>query len=144
MKLNSLKSTPGSRKTKHRAGRGHGAGKGKQAGKGQSGQNKRHGHRLGFEGGQLPWYQRVGKRGFNNINHIEYQIINLDDLEKNFKASEEVTIETLHKTKLIKRPLPVKLLGTGKLTKKLKVKLHAASKSAIDAVEKAGGEFIGL
>nr|WP_318031026.1 50S ribosomal protein L15 [Mycoplasmopsis bovis] len=117
------------------------AGKGKQAGKGQSGQNKRHGHRLGFEGGQTPWFRRIGKRGFTNVNHIEYQVVNLKDLEENFKANATVDLEALFKANLIKRSLPVKLLGNGKLTKKLNVSLHAASKSAIDAVEQAGGKF---
>ncbi|WP_282460627.1 50S ribosomal protein L15 [Mycoplasmopsis bovis] len=141
MKLHTLKSTPGSRFEKHRVGRGHAAGKGKQAGKGQSGQNKRHGHRLGFEGGQTPWFRRIGKRGFTNVNHIEYQVVNLKDLEENFKANATVDLEALFKANLIKRSLPVKLLGNGKLTKKLNVSLHAASKSAIDAVEQAGGKF---
>ncbi|MCE6115378.1 50S ribosomal protein L15 [Mycoplasmopsis agalactiae] len=141
MKLHTLKSTPGARVEKHRVGRGHAAGKGKQAGKGQSGQNKRHGHRLGFEGGQTPWFRRIGKRGFTNVNHIEYQVVNLKDLEQNFKANTTVDLESLFKANLIKRSMPVKLLGNGKLTKKLNVTLHAASKSAIDAVEQAGGKF---
>nr|WP_318029741.1 50S ribosomal protein L15 [Mycoplasmopsis bovis] len=105
------------------------------------GQNKRHGHRLGFEGGQTPWFRRIGKRGFTNVNHIEYQVVNLKDLEENFKANATVDLEALFKANLIKRSLPVKLLGNGKLTKKLNVSLHAASKSAIDAVEQAGGKF---
>ncbi len=62
------------------------AGKGKQAGKGQSGQNKRHGHRLGFEGGQTPWFRRIGKRGFTNVNHIEYQVVNLKDLGRKLQS----------------------------------------------------------
>ncbi|WP_029513306.1 50S ribosomal protein L15 [Mycoplasmopsis primatum] len=144
MKLSNLKSNPGSRVEKHRVGRGHAAGKGKQAGKGQSGQNKRHGHRLGFEGGQTPWFRRIGKRGFTNVNHIEYQIINLIDLENNFKTNATVDLESLFKANLIKRSMPVKLLGNGTLTKKLNVSLHAASKSAIDAIEKAGGKFVTL
>lgn len=144
MKLNTLQSTPGSRPEKHRVGRGHAAGKGKQAGKGQSGQNKRHGHRLGFEGGQTPWFRRIGKRGFTNVNHIEYQVINLSDLEKTFKANSVVDLESLFKHNLIKRQLPVKLLGNGTLTKKLNVELHAASKTAIDAIEKNGGKFTEL
>ncbi|MBZ4203544.1 50S ribosomal protein L15 [Mycoplasma tauri] len=144
MKLNNLKPTPGSRVEKHRVGRGHAAGKGKQAGKGQSGQNKRHGHRLGFEGGQTPWFRRIGKRGFTNVNHVEYQVINLADLEKTFKTNTNVDLDALFAANLIKRNLPVKLLGNGSLTKKLNVTLHAASKSAIDAIEKAGGKFTNL
>nr|WP_046096735.1 50S ribosomal protein L15 [Mycoplasmopsis meleagridis] len=141
MKLNSLSYTEGARKEKHRVGRGHAAGKGKQAGKGQSGQNKRHGHRLGFEGGQTPWFRRIGKRGFTNVNHISYQIVNLADLERVFKNGDEVTLEALFAANLLKRSLPVKLLGNGKLTKKLIITLHDASQSAINAIEAAGGKF---
>lgn len=138
--LQSLRPTAGSRVEKHRVGRGHAAGKGKQAGKGQSGQNKRKGHRLGFEGGQTPWFRRIGKRGFTNVNHIEYQIINLVDLENNFKANATIDLEALFKANLIKRQMPVKLLGNGQVTKKFNVNLHAASKSAIDAIEAKGGK----
>nr|WP_029512823.1 50S ribosomal protein L15 [Mycoplasmopsis iners] len=141
MKLHSLKATAGSRPEKHRVGRGHAAGKGKQAGKGQSGQNKRHGHRLGFEGGQTPWFRRIGKRGFTNVNHIEYQVINLADLERVFSNGDTVNLEQLFAANLLKRKLPVKLLGNGKLTKKLNVELHDASKSAIEAIEANGGKF---
>lgn len=137
--LHSLKSTPGSRPDKHRVGRGHAAGKGKQARKGQSGQNKRSGHRLGFEGGQTPWFRRIGKRGFQNVNHIEYQVINLDVLETKYRTNEKVDTESLFKKDIIKRNLPIKLLGNGKLTKKLTIKLHAISESAKKAVEAAGG-----
>ncbi|WP_027334708.1 50S ribosomal protein L15 [Mycoplasmopsis felifaucium] len=144
MKLHELKSTPGSRTDKHRVGRGHAAGKGKQAGKGQSGQNKRHGHRLGFEGGQTPWFRRIGKRGFTNVNHVEYQIVSLADLEKTFENGATVDLEALFKANLVKRQLPVKLLANGKLTKKLNVTLHSASASAIEALEKAGGKFTEL
>ncbi|WP_029609003.1 50S ribosomal protein L15 [Mycoplasma simbae] len=142
--LNTLKPTLGSRKEKHRVGRGHAAGKGKQAGKGQSGQNKRHGHRPGFEGGQTPWFRRIGKRGFTNVNHVEYQVVNLSDLEQRFNANDTVNLETLIVANLIKRNLPVKVLAQGKLTKKLLVNVHAASQAAIDAIEAAGGEFKAL
>ncbi|MBU4690157.1 50S ribosomal protein L15 [Mycoplasma sp. ES3157-GEN-MYC] len=139
--LESLKPTQGARKDKHRVGRGHAAGKGKQAGKGQSGQNKRHGHRPGFEGGQTPWFRRIGKRGFTNVNHVEYQVVNLKDLEERFNENDQVNLETLVKANLIKTNLPVKVLGNGKLTKKLSVSTHAASQTAIDAIEAAGGSF---
>ncbi|TQC51399.1 50S ribosomal protein L15 [Mycoplasmopsis mucosicanis] len=142
--LQSLKPTSGSRKDKHRVGRGHAAGKGKQAGKGQSGQNKRHGHRPGFEGGQTPWFRRIGKRGFTNVNHVEYQVVNLKDLEQRFNANDTVDLVTLIEANLIKRNLPVKVLGNGKLSKALNVYAHSASQSAIDAIEKAGGKFIQL
>ncbi len=140
MKLHSLKPNEGSRKEKTRVGRGHAAGKGKQAGKGQSGQNKRTGTRPGFEGGQNPWFRRVPKRGFNNINHIEYQVVSLEDLELNFKENDEVTIDKLNELKIARnKNMPIKLLSNGKVTKKFVVKVNAASQSAIKQIENAGG-----
>lgn len=141
MKLNNLKPNKGARKEKHRVGRGHAAGKGKQAGKGQSGQNKRKGHRPGFEGGQTPWFRRLPKRGFKNINHVEYQIVSLSSLEQKFNADAVVNVELLHQTKLARnKNLPIKLLANGKLTKKMTIKVNAASQAAIKAVEAAGGK----
>lgn len=140
MKLHSLKPNEGSRKEKTRVGRGHAAGKGKQAGKGQSGQNKRSGTRPGFEGGQNPWFRRVPKRGFNNINHIEYQVVSLEDLELNFEANEEITVDKLNDLKIARnKNMPVKLLSNGTVTKKFIVKVNAASQSAIKQIEEAGG-----
>lgn len=140
MKLHSLKPNEGSRKEKTRVGRGHAAGKGKQAGKGQSGQNKRTGTRPGFEGGQNPWFRRVPKRGFNNVNHIEYQVVSLEDLELNFEANDEITIEKLNDLKIARnKNMPVKLLSNGTVTKKFTVKINAASQSAIKQIEKVGG-----
>lgn len=144
LKLHNLKPTQGSRPQKHRKGRGHAAGKGKQAGKGQSGQNKRKGHRLGFEGGQTPWYRRIGKRGFKNVNHVEYQVVNLSDLERVFKANQEINLETLFESGLIKRNLPVKLLAKGTITKKLNVTVHKASTTAVKAIEELGGSVTEL
>ena len=141
MELHTLKPTAGSRKEKHRVGRGHAAGKGKQAGRGQSGQTKRSTVRLGFEGGQNPLFRRIPKRGFNNVNHVEYQIVNLDDLEKTFKANSVVSYETLFEHGLVKRSMPVKILGRGQLTKKLTVKIPALSETARLAIEKAGGKI---
>ncbi len=141
MKLHTLKPNDGSRKEKHRVGRGHAAGKGKQAGKGQSGQNKRHGHRPGFEGGQTPWFRRLPKRGFNNINHIEYQVVSLSSIEAKFDANATIDIEALHKAKLARnKNMPIKLLANGKVTKKFTIKVNAASQSAIKAIEAAGGK----
>ena len=141
MELHTLKPTAGSRKDKHRVGRGHAAGKGKQAGRGQSGQTKRSTVRLGFEGGQNPLFRRIPKRGFNNVNHVEYQIVNLDDLEKTFKANSVVSYETLFEHGLVKRSMPVKILGRGQLTKKLTVKIPALSETARLVIEKAGGKI---
>lgn len=141
MKLHNLSSNPGARKEKHRVGRGHAAGKGKQAGKGQSGQNKRHGHRPGFEGGQTPWFRRLPKRGFKNVNHIEYQIVSLSSLEAKFDANAVIDFDALYKSKLARnKNLPIKLLANGKLTKKFTIKVNAASQSAIKMVEQAGGK----
>ncbi|WP_199267023.1 50S ribosomal protein L15 [Mycoplasma sp. NEAQ87857] len=140
MRLNELSYTEGSRPEKHRKGRGHAAGKGKQAGKGQSGQNKRKGHRLGFEGGQTPWFRRIGKRGFKNVNHVEYQVVNLVQLENNYQANEEVTIESLFAKGLVKRTMPIKLLANGTLSKALTIKVHKVSAAAKEAVEAAGGK----
>ncbi|WP_029905870.1 50S ribosomal protein L15 [Mycoplasmopsis opalescens] len=144
MDLSKLKYTEGSRQEKHRVGRGHAAGKGKQAGKGQSGQNKRHGHRPGFEGGQTPWFRRIGKRGFNNVNHVTYQTVSLAKLESTFANNEEITIEKLFANNIIKRNLPVKLLATGKVTKTFHVTLHAASAKAIALLEEKKGTFTNL
>ncbi|WP_373436217.1 50S ribosomal protein L15 [Metamycoplasma equirhinis] len=141
MQLNNLKSTPGARQEKHRVGRGHAAGKGKQAGRGQSGQTKRSTVRLGFEGGQLPLFRRIPKRGFTNVNHVEYQVVNLMNLEKSYKDNEVVSYESLFEKCLIKRPLPVKILGNGKLTKKLNVEVFSLSKSARKAIESVGGKI---
>ncbi|WP_373437079.1 50S ribosomal protein L15 [Metamycoplasma equirhinis] len=141
MQLNNLKSTPGARQEKHRVGRGHAAGKGKQAGRGQSGQTKRSTVRLGFEGGQLPLFRRIPKRGFTNVNYVEYQVVNLKNLEKSYKDNEVVSYESLFEKGLIKRPLPVKILGNGKLTKKLNVEVFSLSKSARKAIESVGGKI---
>ena len=140
MKLHSLKPNEGARKEKTRVGRGHSAGKGKQAGKGQSGQNKRGGTRPGFEGGQNPWFRRVPKRGFHNVNHIEYQVVSLEDLELNFEANEEITVEKPNDLKIARnKNMPIKLLSNGSVTKKFTVKINAASQSAIKQIEEAGG-----
>ncbi len=141
MKLHTLKPNDGSRKEKHRVGRGHAAGKGKQAGKGQSGQNKRHGHRPGFEGGQTPWFRRLPKRGFNNVNHIEYQIVSLSTLDAKFKDNDVINAEKLHQLRIARdKNMPIKLLANGKITKKVTIQVNAASQSAIKAVEAAGGK----
>ena len=140
MKLNELKPNAGARKERSRAARGMAQGRGKQAGKGQSGQNKRGGTRPGFEGGQNPWFRRLPKRGFTNINHIEYQPINLTTLEKLFKDGDTVDVTSLKEIGLVNRNTPVKLLANGKLTKQVTVKVDKASKAAIAAVEKAGGK----
>ena len=140
MKLNELKSNEGARRDKYRAARGMAQGRGKQAGKGQSGQNKRGGTRPGFEGGQNPWFRRLPKRGFTNINHVEYQVVNLSSLEKAFKANDTVDLKILADKRLTTNNNPVKVLGNGKLTIALTIKVNKVSESAKKAIEKAGGK----
>lgn len=141
MKLNELKATEGSRRNRKRVGRGTSSGYGKTSGRGQKGQLARSGGktRLGFEGGQMPLYRRMPKRGFNNINRKEYAIINLNDLNK-FEAGSEVTIDSLKEAGIVKKELAgVKLLANGQLDVKLTVKVNKVSESAKKAVETAGG-----
>ena len=138
MKLHELKPSEGSRKVRNRVGRGIGSGNGKTSGKGHKGQNARSGGgvRPGFEGGQMPLFQRLPKRGFTNINRKDYAVINLDRLNS-FDEGTEVTPELLLETGAIsKLKAGVKILGNGKLEKKLTVK---ANKFSASAKEAAGG-----
>ena len=142
MKLNELSpSVP--RKERKRIGRGNSSGWGKTAGKGSNGQNSRAGGGVKpyFEGGQMPIYRRVPKRGFSNaIFKKEYTVISLAFLNENFEDGEEVSLETLFNKCLIKKGRDgVKVLGNGELNKKLTVKVHKISKSAKAAVEAKGG-----
>jgi large subunit ribosomal protein L15 len=139
--LHELQPTPGSRHARKRLGRGPGSGTGKTSGKGHKGQNARSGGgvRPGFEGGQLPLFQSLPKRGFKNINRKDYAIVNLEDLNA-FAVSDVVTPETLLGRNVIKKQLSgVKVLGNGQLDKALTVKAHKFSKSAEEAIKKAGG-----
>jgi large subunit ribosomal protein L15 len=139
--LSNLKPVEGARKNKKRLGRGPGSGTGKTAGKGQKGQLARSGGktRPGFEGGQIPFFQRIPKRGFNNHTRKEYAIVNASDLNR-FEDGAIVTPETLSNEGLVKKALyGVKILGNGALEKKLTVKAHKFSKSAQAMIEKAGG-----
>ncbi|MEI4790063.1 50S ribosomal protein L15 [Bacillus sp. FJAT-53060] len=141
MKLHELKPSEGSRKVRNRVGRGIGSGNGKTSGKGHKGQNARSGGgvRPGFEGGQMPLFQRLPKRGFTNINRKDYAVINLDRLNS-FDEGTEVTPELLLETGSIsKLKAGVKILGNGKLEKKLTVKANKFSASAKEAIEAAGG-----
>ena len=123
-----------------RRGRGHGSGNGKTAGKGHKGQKARSGApRPGFEGGQMPLYRRLPKRGFHNRNTKEIIAINLNALEA-FEDGAVVTVETLMETGIVKNPRDgVKILGNGEITKKLTVKANAFSESAKAKIEAAGG-----
>lgn len=140
MKLHELKASEGSRKVRNRVGRGTSSGNGKTAGRGQKGQKARSKVRLGFEGGQMPLFRRMPKRGFQNINRKEYAIVNLETLEK-FDNGTEVTPTLLVEKKVIKDEKDgIKVLGNGKLTKKLTVKANKFSTAAKEAIETAGGQ----
>ena len=142
MKLHELSPVPGSTRESKRIGRGHGSGNGKTAGKGHKGQKARAGHgmRPGFEGGQMPLQRRVPKRGFNNIFAEQVTAINLSALEV-FENDATVDAAALAEKGIIKKQnTTVKVLGNGKLTKKLTVKLNAFSASAAKKIEEAGGK----
>ena len=142
MKLHKLTYTEGARRERKRVGRGHGSGLGKTSGRGQKGQLSRSGggKAPGFEGGQTPLYIRLPKRGFTNPNRKEYTIVNLDTLNL-FEDGSEVTLEILLDAGLVKKGLHgLKVLGQGSLEKKLVVKATKFSKSAQEAIEKAGGK----
>ena len=142
MNLSELKPAAGSKHSdEFRRGRGHGSGNGKTAGKGHKGQKARSGApRPGFEGGQLPLYRRLPKRGFKNINSKDIVAIGLDRLNA-FEDGAEVTVETLMDKGIVNNPRDgVKILGNGELTKKLTVKVNAFSKSAVEKIEAVGGK----
>jgi large subunit ribosomal protein L15 len=142
MKLHNLKPSPGSKKKRKRVGRGTATGQGTTAGRGMNGQNSRSGGgtRPGFEGGQMPLYRRLPKRGFTNIFQKEYAIVNLDILN-DFDENEEVTVELLLDRKIIRKRLDgLKILGEGEINKKLTVKANKFSKTAKEKIEAAGGK----
>jgi len=143
MKLHELTPNAGAFQTKKRVGRGPGSGLGKTSGKGHKGQNARSGGgvRPGFEGGQLPLFRRLPKRGFSNARFkTRYAVINLSDLEK-FENGAVVTPELLKEMGIIKQGLDgIKVLGNGSLTKKITVKANAFSTTAIEKIEAIGGK----
>jgi len=137
--LHDLSPSGGSHRDRKRIGRGPGSGTGKTSGRGQKGAGARTGssRRPGFEGGQMPLHRRLPKRGFTNIHRVEYQVVNLRDLER---FDGPVTLESLRQAGLIGTlQRPVKVLGTGDLAKALQVEAHAFSKSAKEKIEAAGG-----
>ena len=141
MNLSELRPADGSKQNDNfRRGRGHGSGNGKTAGKGHKGQKARSGApRVGFEGGQMPLYRRIPKRGFTNRNTKEIVAINVDVLNR-FDDGATVTVESLIITGIIKNPRDgVKILGNGELTKKLDVKVNAFSASAVEKIQALGG-----
>lgn len=142
MKLHELRAPEGSTRKPKRKGRGTATGQGKTAGRGMNGQNSRSGGgtRLGFEGGQMPLYRRIPKRGFTNIWKKEWAIVNVDDLNK-FENGTEVDPGLLLENGLIKKVMDgVKVLGDGTLEKNITVKAHKFSKTAIEKIESAGGK----
>ena len=142
MNLSTLSPAAGSKQSdSFRRGRGHGSGNGKTAGKGHKGQKARSGApRPGFEGGQMPLYRRIPKRGFTNINSKEIIPVNVDKLEK-FNDGDVVTVASLIEAGIVSNPKDgVKILGNGELTKKLTVEVNAFSKSAIEKIEALGGK----
>jgi large subunit ribosomal protein L15 len=146
MRLNQISDNEGARRPRKRLGRGIGSGLGKTAGRGGKGQTARSGGaKAGFEGGQMPIYRRLPKRGFNNPFPVEYNEINLNRIQqavdsKKIDVGQPVTIDSLVKAGVVSKPRGgLRLLGTGELKAKLAFEIHYASKGAIAAVEKAGG-----
>ncbi|KRM68287.1 MULTISPECIES: 50S ribosomal protein L15 [Apilactobacillus] len=140
MKLHELKYAEGSRSSRQRLGRGLGS-KGKTSGRGQKGQKARSKTRLGFEGGQMPLYRRIPKRGFTNISRKEYAVVNLTTLEQ-FDNGTEVTPELLKESGIVKNTKSgIKVLANGSLSKKLTVKASKFSATAKAAIEDAGGKI---
>jgi len=148
MKLNELRDNPGATKSRKRIGRGPGSGTGKTGGRGIKGQKSRSGVAIkGFEGGQMPLYQRLPKRGFNSRNRKSYAVVNLNILQKfidakKLDAKKAITEEVLLEAGVVRRILDgVRILAKGEITSKVNLEVTGASKAAIDAVEKAGGKL---
>ena len=146
MKLSDIADNAGARKKRMRVGRGIGSGKGKTSGRGGKGQTARSGVRIkGFEGGQMPMHRRLPKRGFNNVFRLDFVEVNLDRIQQAIDAkvldpSATINAETLVKSRVLRRAKDgVRLLGLGEIKAKINVEVHGASKSAVAAVEKAGG-----
>ena len=142
MKLHELKAAEGSTKNRKRRGRGTASGQGKTGGRGSNGQNSRSGGgtRPGFEGGQMPLYRRIPKRGFTNIWKTKYTVLNVDDLNR-FESGTTVTPELLAEKGMVKQVKDgIKILGEGRLEKKITVKAHKFSKTAVEKIESAGGK----
>ncbi len=140
MGLHELAPARGATHSRKRIGRGPGSGHGKTAGRGSKGQKSRTGyrHQRGFEGGQMPLHRRIPKRGFTNIFRVEYDVVNISDLDR-FDAGDSVTPEKLVLRRLVHGRRPVKILGDGTLAKALTVSAHKFSASARSRIEAAGG-----
>ena len=146
MKLNELRDNPGAAKKAKRVGRGPGSGKGKTAGRGMKGQKSRSGAAIkAFEGGQMPLYQRLPKRGFRKPNRKKFAVVNLGLIQKFIDAGKlgsEITEDSMVESGLVRRKLDgVRVLGKGEITSKASIAVTGASKGAIEAVQKAGGSL---
>lgn len=144
MKLHEIRSVSGSRKRGKRVGRGPGSGRGKTCGRGTKGEKARTGKKLrpGFEGGQTPLYRRVPKRGFVNPKRIEYQVVNVQKLNR-FSEGSEVNFNTLKDMRLVKKKnVPIKILGKGEVNVALSIKVDKISKGARKKIEACGGKVI--
>jgi large subunit ribosomal protein L15 len=145
MKLNELRDNDGARKIRMRVGRGIGSGKGKTSTRGQKGQKARNTVAVGFEGGQMPLYRRLPKRGFNNMFRKEFAVVNVGRIQKAIDAGkinegDTVNLEVLKAAGLVNRVKDgVRLLNKGEITAKVSVEVNSASAAAVSAVEKAGG-----
>ena len=140
MKLHHLRPGPGAKRKRNRVGRGRAAGQGKTAGRGTKGYLARHNKRAGFEGGQMPLSRRVPKKpGFTNRNREEFAVVNVNRLAAVFDANATVTPEALVEKGLVRKNLPVKVLGTGDIDRPLSVQAHAFTRSARQKLEQAGG-----
>ncbi len=143
MKLSELSPAAGSRKKTKRIGRGVGSGHGKTSCRGHKGQGSRSGGGVPawFEGGQMPIQRRLPKRGFTNIFRINYNVINLKDLNK-IESKDPITLDLLREKKIVKRKRPIKILGEGELTKPVIIHAKKFSKSAMKKIEEAGGKAV--
>jgi large subunit ribosomal protein L15 len=142
MKLHDMSPTPGSRKSRKRVGRGDSSGYGKTAGRGEKGQKSRSGANIRpfFEGGQIPLFRRLPKRGFKNADRIVYALVNLNVLESNFQAGDVVDLASLNEKKLLgKGDTIIKVLANGEITKALTVKAQKFSAAAAAKIQAAGG-----
>ena len=143
--LNSLRPAKGSTHKKKRVGRGPGSGLGKTAARGEKGQKSRSGYsrKIGFEGGQMPLHRRLPKRGFTNIFKKQWLEVSLTALDRHFGENDEITPEVLHNRGLIKKAKhDVVVLGTGEISKPLRISAHRFTKSAKEKIEKAGGAAV--
>jgi large subunit ribosomal protein L15 len=142
MELHKLEIANGSRKSVKRLGRGNASGTGTTAGRGTKGQKSRSGGRIrrGFEGGQMPLYRRIPKRGFNNVNRKQYAIVPVSALEQIFKAGDTITPQEIRESGLVSKVFDgIKILGNGEITKSLHVKANRFSQSAAEKIRAAGG-----